>query len=290
MADKYQPITDDMFLSDDESDPDGVEDEDKQLVEKDPDMEEGEVRMEAKKQKMVMKDNEYGQDHTGEVLCQLCNQKFTWDSLRLHLLDEHTQKKIIKCSLCDQKFATKHALKDHLMQMHLGETTSCHICNKKFKDLYHHVKYSHDDIKNYECSYCHNEFVSKTIMHKHVQSVHLGEKTNCPKCKKDISTDNFRRHLKEIHDKIKTPCKQCGRKFSPSLLQRHYLQVHTNYKHKCPECGKKIAMSNLSKHVKSVHRKIKLTCEFCNIELPYGSMPKHKRTEHNIEMLFEPIS
>ena len=43
MEDKYQPITDDMFLSDDESDPVGVEDEDKHLVERDPDMEEGDA-------------------------------------------------------------------------------------------------------------------------------------------------------------------------------------------------------------------------------------------------------
>ena len=142
MEDKYQPITDDMFLSDDESDPDGVEHEDKQLVERDPDMEEADDSgwMETNKQKGVMKDQEDGGDHVEEVLCQLCNQKFSQDDLRWHILDEHTQNKVILCSVCEQKFDTKNALKDHIMQIHLGETTSCHICNKKYKDLYHHVK------------------------------------------------------------------------------------------------------------------------------------------------------
>ena len=198
MTDKYQPITENMFLSDDESDPDDVEDENKQLVERNPDMKEGEVtdkskelKMETKNQKRVMKDIEDGGDHVEDVFCQLCNQRFSWGNLRWHILDEHTQHKVIVCSLCEEKFATNNALKDHIMQMHLGETTSCHICNKKVKDLYHHVKYSHDKIKNYECSNCHKNFQSKAMMYKHEKSIHLGEKTNCPKSKKDISIYNF---------------------------------------------------------------------------------------------------
>ena len=108
--------------------------------------------MEDKKHKVVMKDHEDGEDSVEVVLCQLCNQKSSLHNLRWHILDEHSQNKVLACSLCEQQFATKNTLKDHIKQMHLGVTTSCHICNKNYKDLYHHVKYSHDKIKNYECS------------------------------------------------------------------------------------------------------------------------------------------
>ena len=109
---------------------------------------------------------------------------------------------VTECSLCEQKFVTKNALKNHIKQVHLSETSTCHICHKEYKDLYHHVKYFHEKIRNYECSYCEKKFQAKKLLYNHVQSIHLGEKTNCPDCGKDISVDNFSRHVRETHERV----------------------------------------------------------------------------------------
>ena len=84
----------------------------------------------------------------------------------------------------------------------MSETSTCHICHKEYKDLYHHVKYFHEKIRNYECSYCEKKFQAKKLLYNHVQSIHLGEKTRCPDCNKDISVDNFSRHVRETHERV----------------------------------------------------------------------------------------
>merc|ERR1712130_558616 len=118
-------------------------------------------------------------------------------------MGEHCHNKVTECSLCEQKFVTKNVLKNHIKQIHLSETSTCHICHKEYKDLYHHVKYFHEKIRNYECSYCEKKFQAKKLLYNHVQSIHLGEKTNCPDCKKDISVDNFSRHVRETHERVR---------------------------------------------------------------------------------------
>merc|ERR1712088_255823 len=221
-------------------------------------------------------------EHGEKVECQLCNQTFPVGNLRWHILKEHCHNKVTECSLCEQKFVTKNALKNHIKQVHLSETSTCHICHKEYKDLYHHVKYFHEKIRNYECSYCEKKFQAKKLLYNHVQSIHLGEKTNCPDCKKDISVDNFSRHVRETHERIKKPCPHCEKEFAMSNLSRHIRQVHNNESTECPDCGKALTISNLNKHIKSVHKKLKKTCDICNEEVPYSSISVHKRKVHNI--------
>ena len=68
-------------------------------------------------------------------------------------------------------------------------------------------QFFHEKIRNFECSYCEKKFQAKKLLYNHVQSIHLGEKTKCPDCKKDISVDNFTRHVKEFHEKVNTHVK-----------------------------------------------------------------------------------
>jgi len=233
-------------------------------------------------QKVMHLDKHILAQHGEKVECQLCNKTFPVGNLRWHILKEHCHNKVTECSLCEQKFVTKNALKNHIKQIHLSETSTCHICHKEYKDLYHHVKYFHEKIRNYECSYCEKKFQAKKLLYNHVQSIHLGEKTNCPDCKKDISVDNFSRHVRETHERIKKPCPHCEKEFAMSNLSRHIRQVHNNESTECPDCGKALTISNLNKHIKSVHKKLKKTCDICNEEVPYSSISVHKRKVHNI--------
>ena len=221
-------------------------------------------------------------NHGEQVKCQLCNQNFSVGNLRWHILKEHCHNKVTKCSLCEQKFITKNALKNHVKQIHLSETSRCSICHKEYTDLYQHVKLSHENTRDYKCSYCENTFNSKGVLYSHIQSIHLGEKTNCPDCKIDISVDNFYRHVKEIHQKIRKQCPHCEKDFAMSNLSRHIKIVHNNESTECPQCGKAMTSSNLTKHIKSVHTKLKRTCDICNAEVPYSSISIHKRKMHNL--------
>ena len=221
-------------------------------------------------------------NHGEKVACQLCDQNFLLCNLRKHILKEHCHNKVTKCSLCEQKFVTKKALRSHIKQIHLSETDTCNICHKEYKDLNHHVKFVHEKIRNYKCSYCEKKFQSKQLLYNHVQSIHLGEKTNCPDCNKDISVDNFSRHVKEIHERIKKPCPHCDKEFATSNLARHIKIVHNNETTECPQCSKTITITNLTKHIKSVHDKLQEICNICNVEIPYSFISAHKRKAHGL--------
>lgn len=229
-------------------------------------------------------------NHGEKVECQLCNNFFPVGNLRWHILKEHCHNKVTECSLCEQKFVTKNALKNHIKQIHLSETSTCHICHKEYKDLYHHVKYFHERIRNFECSYCEKKFQAKKLLYNHVQSIHLGEKTRCPDCHKEISVDNFSRHVRETHEKVRKPCPHCEKEFAMSNLSRHIRQVHNNESTECPDCGKALTISNLNKHIKSVHKKMKKTCEICNEEVPYSSISVHKRKIHGIGKAMDDVT
>ena len=218
------------------------------------------------------------------IECSLCDQKVPKkNALKIHIKKIHISL-VTECSLCDQKFTTNTALKSHIKKIHLsGETSTCSICNKEYKDLFNHIKFVHDRIRNYECSYCKKKFQAKKLLYNHVQSVHLGEKTNCLDCKRDVSVDNFRRHVKEFHEGTKKPCPQCKKEFGMANLRRHIRQVHNNESTKCPKCGKSLTISNMNKHIQSVHNKLKRVCGLCNKEVPFSSISDHKRRVHKIE-------
>ena len=217
-----------------------------------------------------------------KVAYQLCDKKFLLSNIRKHIIKEHCHNKVTKCSICEQKCANKHDLKRHVKQIHMSETYKCNICHKKYKDLHNHINFFHEKIRNFQCSYCYKKFQTKNVLKSHVQSIHLGEKTNCPDCKKDISVDNFSRHVREIHKKIKKLCPNCDKEFAMSNLTRHIKAVHNNDSTKCPQCNKTITRINLLKHIKSVHNKLNVICNICNVECLYSNISVHKRKVHGL--------
>ena len=174
----------------------------------------------------------------------------------------------------------------------LNITSTCSICHKEYRSLYHHMRFTHDKIKNYECSHCKKKFLGQNVMNKHVQSVHLEKKTNCPDCKRDFSINYLRTHIKEFHGcgAVKKPCSQCGKKFGISNLVRHIRQVHNNESITCPDCGKAIAYSNLKKHMKAVHNQLTQLCNLCNKKIPYSSFSYHKIKVHSVAMAVDYVT
>ena len=240
-------------------------------------------------------------NHGEKVECQLCSQPFSLDSLRSHILKEHCHNKVIKCSLCKQNFANKNDIENHIKPIQNSKTTpfwtgvttsKCSICHKEYKDLYHHVRYVHNKIKNYKCDYCEKAFQAKGLMKNHMASIHLGEKTKCPICKKDFSVDNLNRHVREFHEKNRKQCPHCEKRMGMSNLSKHIRSVHNtnNTSTGCPDCGKAIARVNLTRHIDEVHKKRKKTCVICNTDVPSSKISLHKRRVHNIGKSIDDIT
>ena len=72
----------------------------------------------------------------------------------------------------------------------------------------HEVKYTqkierNDKIK-FACHKCDKEFLSRTGVHYHVQSVHEGIKFKCDKCDKQFTSKvNLNLHHQNIHNGVK---------------------------------------------------------------------------------------
>ena len=223
--------------------------------------------------------------------CSICHKEYK--SLYHHIRFTHDKiqkkkdpckSKVVGCSQCGKQIVDKYVLKNHIKKIHNGITSTCPICHKEFKALYSHLRFTHDKIKNYEFSYCKKKFLGHRPLTKHVQSVHLEEKTNCPECKKSFSFNYLRTHIKEFHKGIKKPCPQCGKEFGISNQPRHIRQVHNNESTKCPDCGKAITISNLNKHINSVHNQVKKFCDLCKKEFAYSSFWLHNKRMHKFGM------
>ena len=110
----------------------------------------------------------------------------------------------LECELCEQRFITNQALKTHNRLIHLSVMSKCDICQKEYKDLHHHKKYIHENVRNYDCPHCEIKFRAKKLLNDHIQGVHFGLKAKCPDCGKNVSLSNLTRHVNETHKKIRS--------------------------------------------------------------------------------------
>ena len=165
---KYQPITDEMFLSDDEVEED-ISDREKRLGIKKGDGDSKAIPQESLKvatngdltmEEVFMDDNDMmdelkREDKGHKVVikdelnekCDICGKKV--ELLDTHILKTHTEE--IQCQLCDQTFSMTN-LRWHIFEDHAhgpSKVTQCTLCDQKF------------DTKNY--------------LKNHIREVHISE-------------------------------------------------------------------------------------------------------------------
>ena len=128
----------------------------------------------------------------------------------------------------------------------------CHICAKEFRDLKHHILYTHQGgwatVMDKPCPEpgCKRMFRSEAAIQKHVDAVHLNKKSQCPQCQVYIMLlilmswrfcyisafqgwfKNLSTHISQIHKNAhKYPCPQCGKTFSKMCdVRLHVERVH----------------------------------------------------------------
>merc|ERR1719430_1388243 len=96
---------------------------------------------------------------------------------------ERVPEKKFKCSDCLYQSNRSADIQRHFDRNHKNKQYS--------KDVNLLVNHLIEIVGNHECFYCGKKFQSKGLLSNHVQSIHLGEKSTCPVCQKDISIDNF---------------------------------------------------------------------------------------------------
>ena len=105
---------------------------------------------------------------------------------RSHMVDVHSMTELgHKCNLCDKYFGMIGRLRDHL-------------------------KFDHEQGKQFKCDECNKIFASAQFLNNHTKKVH-DKLSKCKECNKlFLFKYRLRFHMKEVHEKIKTfECDLC---------------------------------------------------------------------------------
>lgn len=133
-----------------------------------------------------------------------------------------------QCDECDRMFTLKHNLQNHFVQYHMGcktlhkacPSSKCTICGKIYSGasvLAEHMLHEHDKcIDKYQCSQCHDQFLSKTALQKH-RKEHNRERKSCPhdECMglKFKYTRELNEHVRLEHKLKELSCSVCNMVF-----------------------------------------------------------------------------
>ena len=111
--------------------------------------------------------------------CKECGEMFYNESERIHHFEAMHSELLptSNCEICGIIFrgiGASSSLKKHLKNHTKGET-ACPHCGKKVRQLENHIATMHtqNDEMSHKCSYCGKGFSNKTVLQKHIDSIHL---------------------------------------------------------------------------------------------------------------------
>ena len=94
----------------------------------------------------------------------------------------------------------------------------------------------------FKCPVCEQILSTKSILKRHIQTVHENPTFECEKCGEKLSRKNhYNRHLREAYS-------------IEHKLNMHYASPEILYKFKCDHCEEKFNRNEtLKRHVKTIH-------------------------------------
>ena len=107
--------------------------------------------------------------------CNICHKLYTTRvGLKNHRLRMHSAEKPEKCPHCDKRFVHKAELRQH-MQVHNERHLKCCYCDRMFAYqalLDCHLRYTHTEVKNYQCHICGNRYKTANHCKLHISRSH----------------------------------------------------------------------------------------------------------------------
>jgi uncharacterized Zn-finger protein len=204
---------------------------------------------------------------TKEEIKEDFGETMTEDSLYI----EKDEQNRIKCHLCQTTFSRKKGLLQHIRFVHQQEKNfSCEFCTKRFarkNSLTTHVKDIHEQSGHFSCQFCEKKFFKERDRKRH-QSKHSSEKPyQCDNCGESFKRQsNLIEHLKS-HLGLQTKdfqCVDCGKQFgTKGTLQRHVQSLHVN-EFPCGLCDNKFQNNRLLELHMKFHTGVRaFTCYDC---------------------------
>ena len=168
--------------------------------------------------------------------CFVCNKAFyTKLQIKAHMLEHTATTEKIKCESCDRIFLSPHALKLHIVKSHKSMikairenepnniSTKQHNCNEAAKNFFQQQH-------KYECTVCHESFMTKNVLKVHMLSHTVEKPHKCPQCPKRFTMErNLKSHIDYTHNEgqKKYQCSKCDKSFNfQCRLRKHMLQMH----------------------------------------------------------------
>ena len=287
---KQEPET---FSSDDGFD--NLNDNDEKPVKK-------QTRERKKQTKVPMKKGRKPGQRFGEIPEKLCPDcGIYYKRRKAHIRKYHAPARRFICDYCGYNNRRRCNLQEHIINKHfshLAETFLCHLCNfstvyksslrghlkdhdrvkrdhvchcgKSFKTKYvlaHHIKITHEGVRNFFCKFCSNTYVSKHVLNTHIlikHSKHVEKEKVCEICAKTFFTlDQLKSHLRLTHTlgKLKCDVEGCNKIFHRKFQLERHMSTHTKLSnYHCNQCSVSFRhQTTLVRHIDSAHKGLRLS-------------------------------
>ena len=200
------------------------------------------------------------------------------------------------CKMCDFHSKTHFYIRSHIESKHFGLKYPCEECEKVLPSLrsYQIHKAENHSLKPIimmNCDYCEYSAPKKITLDKHISSVHLNEKVECPQCLIKIRKDSLKKHLVVVHGPKTILCPSCSKYVSDIKYHR----LRQCGERKCPVCEKTFyGQRKYFAHLKKVHKDDKVkkektvfSCSSCDYTT-HGKylLQKHDQVNHSINYLY----
>nr|XP_049695786.1 zinc finger protein 595 [Helicoverpa armigera] len=260
--------------------------------------------------------------HPTEHVCDVCGESYVGKhGLQMHKMKTHFNGEKITpaneseepaanrfCAECNIQFYSMDAWKRHILSsikhtLKTEESTQCSICSWRCtgnKSLSTHMKEHAKALRvstkppaivkerNLRCLQCGANFVTRSKLQAHVNSIHLGLKYNknivCEVCGKKCTSNATLKYHQRTHTGEKPyTCTTCNKQFADSNQLRIHTRTHTGERpYVCAVCGKRFSQKPaLNRHYR-VHTGVKpYSCQYCSRNFSQSnSLKLHVKAVH----------
>ena len=140
------------------------------------------------------------------------------------------------------------------------------------------------NVINFSCNQCDNNFSKSEYLDTHRQAVHEGKRYYCDQCDyKAIREDYVVTHKQSVHDGAKFSCDQCDFKTNRrDSVSAHKNSQHVPVSYECNQCEFKATQQKcFDEHTSKKHGCFKYACDQCNFQsTQQKEILNHKNVKH----------